>query len=520
MHAMSSQRTAVAVNQDFDFFFAARAEDQMTLAGLQAWVDQFAGTHVSHLFLCPNGMRTNYRSTVWEAYWDGVDETRLGASQRRWINNARRLHDTGLDPYATWAARARQHGISPWLSTRMNDVHCTETLDDFHHSRFWQAHPDYWRVPGSVHAYVDRALDYGIPAVREHHLQLIAELLERYDVDGLELDWMRFVCHFRPGHEREGGQLLLPFLQQVRTLAVQAAAKRGHAIRLAARVPTQPQVARALGLDGVAWARAGLVDQLTLAPFYASCDLAIPVDLWRELLGEAGGRVQLAPALDMHLKAYPAASARRLDPESVCGFAAAMIDRGADMIYLFNYPYLHDAPDPDRDERWRAQYNDNLRVLGSAAELGRRPRRHVVTFTDVVAPGTALAAVLPAELSWNRAAPFRIDVGPVSRGPVRLVVGLAERAGVQAATVNAILNSEPGQATADPAVPPRELRPGTGSPQRFNAAVIPGAARLLCFDLPAQALVRGANLVEVTLQSDPPQQAVWVELQIGSGVRC
>ena len=65
------------------------------------------------------------------------------------------------------------------------------TLADFHHSRFWKAHPEYWRVPGSVHAYADRALDYAIPAVRENHLRLIAELLDRYDIDGLELDWMR-----------------------------------------------------------------------------------------------------------------------------------------------------------------------------------------------------------------------------------------------------------------------------------------------------------------------------------------
>ena len=45
------------------------------------------------------------------------------------------------------------------------------------------------------------------PEVRKHHMALIHELAQRYDFDGLELDWMRFGFHFRPGHEREGAQI-------------------------------------------------------------------------------------------------------------------------------------------------------------------------------------------------------------------------------------------------------------------------------------------------------------------------
>ena len=75
---------------------------------------------------------------------------------------------------------------------------------NFMHSTFWLAHPEYWRVPGSTSGWTDRAFDYAIPAVREHHMAFVRELLARYDADGLELDWMRFGYHFKPGHEEEG----------------------------------------------------------------------------------------------------------------------------------------------------------------------------------------------------------------------------------------------------------------------------------------------------------------------------
>ena len=50
----------------------------------------------------------------------------------------------------------------------------------------------------------DKAFDYGREEVRAYHTKLVKELIERYDFDGLELDWMRFGFHFRPGYESIG----------------------------------------------------------------------------------------------------------------------------------------------------------------------------------------------------------------------------------------------------------------------------------------------------------------------------
>ncbi len=103
---------------------------------------------------------------------------------------------------------------------RMNDVHNVDDVDNYIHSSFWRKHPDYWRVPGGK-GWTDRALDYGIPEVREHAMAYVRELLERYDPDGIELDWMRFGYHFRPGKEAEGKALLTQFMREARSLTRQ-----------------------------------------------------------------------------------------------------------------------------------------------------------------------------------------------------------------------------------------------------------------------------------------------------------
>ena len=291
----------LVINEDNSHFFGTRQADDMTLEGLHAFVDQYAGTEASHLFLCPNAMRASFRSTTRDAIWDprGQDAPEPGFGGP-WAANARLLHERGLDPYAVWIARCREKGLSPWLSMRMNDVHDVDNLKNFMHSTFWVEHPEYWRVPGGA-GWTDRALDYAVPEVREHNMAFIRELLERYDPDGLELDWMRFGYHFAPGKEAEGSTLLTQFMRDVRALTREWSEKRGHAIQLGARVPAHPDAASGLGMDGVAWAKEGLIDMLVPTPFWLSSDFDIPVELWRERMGDAAGRVIIAPGLEFIL---------------------------------------------------------------------------------------------------------------------------------------------------------------------------------------------------------------------------
>jgi hypothetical protein len=170
----------LVLNEDDSHFFGTRSADQMTVAGLHAFVDQYANTAVTHLFLCPNAMKASHRSRTRDAIWEFKNGQKPPADEfaRAWCANARLLDERGLDPYAVWIARCRAKGISPWLSMRMNDVHNADDTDNYIHSSFWREHPGYWRVPGGT-GWTDRALDFAIPEVREHAMSYIREFIER-----------------------------------------------------------------------------------------------------------------------------------------------------------------------------------------------------------------------------------------------------------------------------------------------------------------------------------------------------
>ncbi len=335
-----------------------------------------------------------FRSTVAEAR----------ASARKWVHTAWSLAQQNIDPYHLWIARARRHKIAPWISMRMNDLHNVDDPASYMHSTFWRDHPEYRRIPWRTIDWRDRAFDFAHAAVRDYHFSLIEEYCQRYDFDGLELDWMRFGFHFRPGRELEGGVLLTEFMRRTRTLLDQWQKRRGHPILLGARVPSRPQTAINLGLDGALWARENIIQFLTVTPFWASIETDIPLELWRRL---AGDRVILAAGLELLLRPYHAYRPLQFNSlETVRGAAAAMLARGADRVYLFNYMDSQtQMADPEN-------YPALLRECGRLSTLTGKPRRHIVTYSDTWAPGEPSAAQLPKTLAANEWASFRLHCGP------------------------------------------------------------------------------------------------------------
>jgi hypothetical protein len=490
--AAAQEPRGLVINEDNSHFFGSREAGEMTIEGLHAFVDQYAGTKVSHLFLCPNAMRASYRSAARDAIWDQHDQDNpdpgFGGT---WAANAKLLHERGLDPYAVWIARCREKGISPWLSMRMNDVHDVPNLKSFMHSTFWVEHPEYWRVQGGT-GWTDRALNYAIPEVREHNMAFIRELLERYDPDGLELDWMRFGWHFAPGEEAEGAKILTQFMRDVRALTEEWSEKRGHKIQLGARVPTHPDAAAGLGMDGVLWAKEGLVDMLVPTPFWTSSDFDIPVELWRERLGDAAERVVIAPGLEYNVRGFPGGGAMANNLESCRGFAAASWHRGADQIYLFNFMDSGTIPVSTSDYRILVEQG-----LGPDVST-RLSRRHIQAFRDTVPAGFPNGAALP--VNGRPGGTFELYIGPAPKtGTVMFIAGLAQRDGVKTATFDATINGKPCKPSDDRAEPGQ----------------YPGVVRAVQLICPLDALKDGYNEIHIQQHPEQPeQQIIWAEIRI------
>lgn len=492
----------LCLNEDNSHYFATRAGQKLDADKVASWVDQYANTQVRELMLCPNSMRTSYASKVWDPIWHGYDpngaddqpllastpaQARKGA--RNWIHTAWQLHRDGIDPYQLWIARARKHGIAPWLSMRMNDVHNVDDVKSYIHSEFWRAHPEYWRVPYKLGPSADRAFDYGHAAVRDHHFKLIEELAARYDFDGLELDWMRFGYHFKPGHEREGLGILTDFTARVRRLLDTWEQRRGHKIKLGARVPSRPQTALGLGYDVATWARRKLVDQIVVTPFWASIEPDMPIELWKELLH--GTSVTLAAGLEVLIRTHPESKQFQMNTlETVRGAAATLLDRGADRIYLFNYMDSQTAM-ADLEN-----YPALLREVGRPETLAGKSRRHVLTFADTWAPGEARAVPLPQQCSAGSWHSFRLPIGPVpNAGKASARIGIEGMSEAEVKGSELRVNGELCKLTGAIDLP----RPKPEAP----------AFR---FEVPLPSLRRGYNVIEVH-----PQQGckiVWVEIAL------
>ena len=419
--------TALCLNEDPNHFYAARAGQRIDRALCEAFVDQYAGTQVRELLICVNAMRTSFPSKVWTPFWQGYhpkgpDDQELFASLdpptqkafRRWVHAAWQMQQDGLDHIAIWLQRARQKGLSPWLSMRMNDLHNVE--DERHplHSEFWKKHPEYRRLAyrGEMR---DKAFDYLHPQVRDYHFALIDELAGRYDFDGLELDWMRHGYHFAPGREAEGRLALNDFMARVRR-------RLGPRKRIGVRVPSSPVTARRMGMDAVAWARAGHADLVVPTNFWRTVDTGMPIALWRQLLPSS---CLLGAGLELGLNVHPTSKAAGGKPfqtnslETVRGAAAAYLEQGADRVYLFNYM------DQDTAMEDLSQYPPMLRECGSLATLAGQSRRHVVTYQDTWAPGEARLSLLPVETAAGRWSSFRLLTGkpePSLKAEVRLGV--------------------------------------------------------------------------------------------------
>ncbi|HWQ53412.1 MAG TPA: hypothetical protein VN442_06990 [Bryobacteraceae bacterium] len=493
----------LALNEDNSHFFSTRAGHRVTAAEVDAFVDQYAGTQVRELFFSPNSMRTSYGSKGWDPIWrgydpDGPDDQPLLASTpegarkgaRKWVHTAWQLDRDGIDVYARWISRARARGISPWLSMRMNDVHNTDDERSYMHSEFWRANPQYRRVRYRFAGLTDRAFDYGRPEVREYHLKLVRELAERYDFDGLELDWMRFGFHFRPGHESQGLELLTRFTADVRKILNAQEKKRGHPIRLGARVPSRPQTALGLGYDPVRWAREGLIDMLVVTPFWATAETDIPIEVWKQLL--AGTRVTLAAGLEVLMRGFPASKLfQKNSTETARGMAASVLDRGADRVYLFNYMDSETAMEDLEN------YPRLLREAGSLATMVGKPRRHPVTFADTWAPGEPRAAALPAQCEPERWVAFRIHSGPrPETGGAQARIGIEGAGEAELKEWDVRVNGTPC--------------PFAGVVNGLN----PGPpAGMVAYQVPLAAINRGYNLVEIRPRHTG--KIIWAEIALG-----
>ncbi len=315
------------------------------------------------LFSFGSGNVAEYESRVLE--WPGQADDFVFPESRTWhggievnsqdqYRNPKGLADAGHNPPAVIVEECHKRNIAAFVSLRMNDTH------DGQHSRGTLPNPELpsfkrqnadWLVET-----LDRwtALDFRQPRVRALKLRVIQEYFDRWDFDGIELDWLRHTLNFPRGEEQNGARHLTDFMRQVREMLDERAAARGRAIEVAVRIPERLAWCLLGGYDIPAWIEEDLCDSLILGQGLTEHPA---IEEFRTLMKKR--RLPIYPSLYSYGNGY------RISPDEVIrGSAANLWQAGADGLYTFNWfhhgPWrrqlLHEIADPQRLAELAKQY--------------------------------------------------------------------------------------------------------------------------------------------------------------------
>jgi len=328
-------------------------------AQIEGLVNEVGGTQVDAIMCCPTAWRLPlYYSEVNRIWQEQAPLHKDPLPEDDWkffdkvFSRIKRymLGENYADPVQIGLEATRKNGMAFFISYRMNDFHYTyytgkhkcPTMDPL-----WQDHPEYRIGDGAGHF----VMNYMIPEVRAWYFNILRELAEKYDIDGMELDFMRHNYFFRPEEVEKGRGVMTGFVREIRSLLNALAAKRGKPLRLCVRVPRNLKLCDVVGLDVVAWDQEGLIDMLNASTHFRNSpeiDIEgfkskIPrASLYAEMHFALGG-AKLRHRLNSNVN-------RRTTGRMYETTAFGFLDRGADGLSLFNFPYTrdHQLNDPRR----------------------------------------------------------------------------------------------------------------------------------------------------------------------------
>ena len=353
-------------------------------AQVRGYVQELAGTPVDALMCCPTAWRAVLWPSAVDPRWREEDAGRTppaGPCDLKYYEKAywrvQQYMTTGADPVRLTRETARDIGLTFFFSYRMNDHHHLWARDCPTHERFWREHPEFQISP-------DRGsyLNYLHPEVRAYYLSLLTELVERYDPEGLELDFMRSPHFFPAGHVAEGTAAMTAFVREARAMLDR---NRGAGTRklLSVRVPRTLPDCRTAGLDVVGWDQARLVDMVNVSSYFISTH-EIDIEGFRAALTHAriyGEMHFITDTGRVHPSGYRNNYSQKTTREQYETLAYEYWARGVDGLSLFNFSYCreHQFGEPRRRGFPGVEPPfDMLHAACAPEQLGSRPKHYFI----------------------------------------------------------------------------------------------------------------------------------------------
>ena len=211
--------------------------------------------------------------------------------------------------------------------------------------------PDEELVEGTMEYGLRTGKNYARPEVRDYMLKVICECFERWDVDGVELDFMRHPGFFRIEEAYANRYLMTDLVERVRERLRQVGEERGRQIKLLVRVPPTIADSVRVGLDVVEWMEEDLVDIVIAGGGFIPFET--PVHEF------------VAAARDTGALVYGCIEAtRQMDDRTLRALCYRWLKEGADGVYLYNF--YTQAPE------WNRRQFDTLSDIAAMDRLDKR----------------------------------------------------------------------------------------------------------------------------------------------------
>jgi hypothetical protein len=469
---------------------------------LVASIDEIAGKGVDCYLLSPGmGWVPWWQSEVDPGYfdwWEKKTGLKVDDEKSGFIKYVRH----GGDMVKVLIGTCRKHGMDPFVSFRMNDVHHQENYVLKNHRslvtcRLYWEHPE-WHLdrdhPKRKGYYGLRGMDWAVPQVRAYKLALLRELATKYDLAGLELDFLRHSAYFRknmPPAKRI--EIMTQFVAEARKALDR---KKGERRWLCVRIPITLRNHEELGIDVKQFYDAG-VDMFNLSCWYDTTQITDAAEV-RKLVPNAAIYVEMTHTTGMNPhfykreRGYGTIEKPRTSDQQFYTTARLAHARGADGMSLFNFVYyrMHRPPIVRNEE-------PPFRVLPKLIDrdfLAKQPPYYYLA-------SASYSRKLPRTFKKGQSRWFYLDMLPPGEGTaLRLRVHATKPVGRSRFTVKVNKN---------------ELKPledvSAFYDNPYDKMITPDATHRRAWALPASVVRDGRNEIVLTLESGGPVTVHWID---------
>lgn len=493
------RRRRVIFNNDGDDIWAKGADTREKFLAVRH--TPLLNTHVDSIFYCTTQSfnKFTHASKVTEVF-----RSKSGSFDG---NNLETFLEQNTDGLRMSSEFARQNGLESIWTLRMNDIHDAWTpafLSDWK-----QADPT--RVMSTLDKtkeFSDRRRLWSLVDF-EHHdveprlLEIIAEVLRNYDVDGIELDFLRAPIYFRTAYEGQPVTeaqrgVLTRLVRRIRELVLRESERKGKPFLLTARVPTTQALCRKVGIDIESWLEEGLLDVMALGGGYVTFD--VPVADMIALGHQHSVPVYPVTSQSGLMARPPRGESTALPPEAWFGAASRLWEDGADGMYTFNL-----FPGPGTDET-QAYAKKVLSAIGSIETL----RESTILYAMPDA-GWWMPAHFWAKDAADYSAALPLDLAPNEFTRTYLTVPEDFRGADLSVSAELRIDFTGLSETSQPTV---LFGSANFGPQK-NGQAVAGVRRFTC-RVPVQSIAKGRNRVMAKV-ADEGAKLAGVELWIRRG---